>query len=64
MTRTLTLSASLIVAAVIAIHGQGGRITVFEGARLLIGDGGAPIAGGAFLVFQDGQIRAVGARAP
>ena len=59
MTRTLTLSASLIVAAVIAIQGQGGRITVFDGARILDGNGGAPIENGRMIV-QDGRVTAVG----
>ncbi len=34
---------------------------VYEGARLIVGDGSVPIEGGAFLV-QDGHIRAIGLR--
>ena len=62
MTRTIfTLTASVIVAAVTAIQGQNTRITVFDGARILDGNGGAPIENGR-LVVQDGRITAVGSQ--
>jgi len=44
---------------VIAIHGQGTPITVFDGARLLDGNGGAPIENGR-MVVQDGRVTTVG----
>jgi imidazolonepropionase-like amidohydrolase len=59
MTRTITLTASVIVAVVTAIQGQNTRITVFDGARILDGNGGAPIENGR-LVVQDGRVTTVG----
>ena len=63
--RTLvTLAAMFVVAAVLS---PGVRLfsqstpTVFEGARLISGDGSAPIDGSAFVV-QNGRITAVGRR--
>ena len=39
-------------------RGQSGAV-VYEGGRLIVGDGSAPIAGGAFVV-QNGRISAIG----
>src|SRR5262245_9542927 len=44
-----------------AAPAQGQTATVFEGARLITGDGGTPIEGGAF-VIENGRITAVGRR--
>jgi len=53
--------ASLMLAARFApLEGQSG-VTVFEGARLITGDGSAPIENSAFIV-QNGQFRSVGRR--
>jgi imidazolonepropionase-like amidohydrolase len=49
----------MIAVAAIAIHGQGARVTVFDGARILDGNGGAPIENGR-LVVQDGRVTAIG----
>ena len=51
---TAALSAALPLA-------QAPRATVYEGARLIIGDGRAPVENGALLV-QNGRIMAAGAR--
>lgn len=53
------LFATCMAAAVVGLHGQPGRATVFDGARILDGNGGPPIESGR-LVFQDGRITAVG----
>ena len=58
MTRTLTFAAVVIAAAVV-VHAQAGRVTVFDGARILDGNGGAPIENGR-LVVADGRITAIG----
>src|SRR6187401_936913 len=58
MTRTLTFAAVVIAAAVV-VHAQAGRITVFDGARILDGNGGAPIENGR-LVVQDGRVTTIG----
>jgi imidazolonepropionase-like amidohydrolase len=57
----LTALACLLFLAVVVVSGQrsGGGTTLFEGARLIIGDNSAPIDNGAFVV-QDGRITAVG----
>ena len=53
--------ASLILAAYVTrLDGQA-DVTVFEGARLITGDGNAPIENSAFIV-QDGQFTGVGRR--
>jgi imidazolonepropionase-like amidohydrolase len=53
--------AGLIAMAVAAIAGQS-RVTVFDGARILDGNGGTPIETGR-IVVQDGRITAIGAAA-
>ena len=58
MARILTLIGSVLIAAAI-VHGQQGRVTVFDGARILDGNGGAPIENGR-LVIADGRITAIG----
>src|SRR5437660_11140769 len=42
-----------------AVSAQGGAATVFEGARLITGDGSAPVADSAFVV-ENGRFTAVG----
>lgn len=69
MTRILTLVGSAVIAAAAIVYGlspvalakgdQGTRITVFDGARILDGNGGAPIENGR-LVVQDGRVTTVG----
>src|SRR5262249_38455067 len=56
----LLLLASLSLAGTAQVYGQT-TATVFEGARLITGDGGTPIEGSAF-VIQNGRITAVGRR--
>ena len=46
MARILTLIGSVVIAAAAIVHGQPGRVTVFDGARILDGNGGAPIENG------------------
>jgi len=58
MARILTLIGSVLIATAI-VHGQQGRVTVFDGARILDGNGGAPIENGR-LVVADGRITAIG----
>jgi len=53
--------AALAVLTVVALRAQGGVI-VFDGARILDGNGGAPIENGR-LVVQGGRITAAGAAA-
>ena len=60
MNRTLTLLAAAVIAAATVVDGQA-RITVFDGARILDGNGGAPIENGR-LVIEDGRITAVGSQ--
>jgi len=58
----MTMLACCIVAGSIAVHSQprGPAATVvYEGGRVIIGDGSAPIEGGSFVV-QNGRIAAVG----
>ncbi len=53
------------VAGSIVAHGQGGGVmdpVLYEGARLILGDGSAPIEDGVFVV-QYGRISAIGRRA-
>jgi imidazolonepropionase-like amidohydrolase len=60
----MSLSAVVAVLLGISVYAQPAdpaRAVLYDGARLLIGDGTPPIESGAFLV-QDGQIRAVGPR--
>jgi imidazolonepropionase-like amidohydrolase len=59
MIRSL-LPVALLVA--VALQAQAPRTTVFDGARVLDGNGGAPIES-ARLVVQDGRITAVGSTA-
>ena len=59
MSRTLTLLTSGVIAAATLLHAQAGRITVFDGARILDGNGGAPIENGR-LVIDNGRVSAVG----
>src|SRR5262249_43914562 len=56
----LLLLASLSLAGTAQVYGQT-TATVFEGARLITGDGGTPIEGSAF-VIENGRITAVGRR--
>jgi N-acyl-D-amino-acid deacylase len=56
--RGLTLFVSFVFLCVLA-RAQGSRASLYEGARLIIGDDRAPIENGAFLV-RDGRIAAVG----
>lgn len=58
MRPAITLLAAVFMAAT-PLHGQSGAITVFDGARILDGNGGTPI-GNARLVVQDGRIVAIG----
>jgi len=63
--RTVRLSAVVVIAALsgAATLAQGARagVMVFEGARIIDGNGGPPITNGT-LVVQDGRLVAVGAR--
>ena len=68
MKRTLTLVVSVVIAATLvralspvalAKGDQPGRVTVFDGARILDGNGGAPIENGR-MVVQDGRVTTVG----
>ena len=44
----------LIVAAVVSVRAQrGGGVTLFEGARLIVGDNSAPIENSAFIITGD-----------
>jgi imidazolonepropionase-like amidohydrolase len=54
------IALAIFVVAVVTISGQT-RVTVFDGARILDGNGGAPIEN-ARLVVQDGRVTAVGAQ--
>ena len=59
---SLALVVAGAVAGSVALSSQAGNAgTVFEGARLIIGDQSAPIENGAFVV-QNGRITAVGRR--
>jgi imidazolonepropionase-like amidohydrolase len=58
MNRTLTLLTFAVAATV--VHGQGSA-TVLDGARILDGNGGAPIENGR-LVIEGGRVSAVGAQ--
>lgn len=59
MARILSLFGTVVVAA--AAIAQPGRVTVFDGARILDGNGGAPIENGR-LVIADGRVTAVGSQ--
>jgi len=59
MARILTLIGSVLIAAAAIVQGQPGRVTVFDGARILDGNGGAPIENGR-MVIADGRITAIG----
>ena len=56
----LAISLLLVTAAFWSASGQG-RTTIFEGARLITGDGRAPIENSAFVVQND-QFTRVGRR--
>src|SRR5215218_6969178 len=49
------------VCCAITLHAQQGRVTVFDGARILDGNGDAPTEDGR-LVMQDGRVTAVGSQ--
>src|SRR5206468_6605363 len=53
--------AAVTIAASAAQSPHAPMATVYEGARLIVGDGRAPIENGAFVV-QDGRITMLGAR--
>src|SRR6267143_4267980 len=58
----MTMLACCVVAGSIAVYSQSrdpAATVVYEGGRLIIGDGSAPIEGGSFVV-QNGRITAVG----
>ena len=57
-TRSIVLVS--LVAAAVGVSGQKAQVTVFDGARILDGNGGPPIENGR-LVIQDGRVTAVGA---
>src|SRR5258708_6848221 len=64
MARLLLLAALLVTAACTSStrgQGRGQGVTVFEGARLITGDGSAPIENSSFIV-QNGQFARVGRR--
>src|SRR5687768_17139731 len=55
---SICLALSLVFAVLMAQHpatqgGQAGAVTLFEGARLIVGDGSAPIDNAAFVVQKD-----------
>ena len=56
---SIVLFAAVLCAGSTLLHGQQGRVTVLDGARILDGNGGTPIENGALLV-QDGRVTAVG----
>ena len=60
MMRPLLSAAGSIVLAVALVRGQTGTVTVFDGARILDGNGGPPIVNGR-LVTGNGRIIAIGA---
>jgi imidazolonepropionase-like amidohydrolase len=60
MTRRLFASLGCVALAAAMLQGQVTRITVFDGARILDGNGGAPIANGR-LVITNNRVTAVGA---
>jgi imidazolonepropionase-like amidohydrolase len=53
------LAALLLVAACLPVAAQQPSVSLFEGARLILGDGSAPIEDGAF-VIENNRITAVG----
>src|SRR5438034_7409857 len=65
--RLMNMLVSGVVVVCIAaslVHSQprsASTATLYEGARLIVGDGSSPIENGAFVV-QDGRIRMVGKR--
>ena len=61
MKPNLAIFVAILLAAASAIHGQTG-VTVFDGARILDGNGGAPIDNGR-IVVQDGRVTAIGSAA-
>jgi imidazolonepropionase-like amidohydrolase len=58
-TEAALLSIAAAVIAVALTLAQSSRPVLFEGARLIVGDGSAPIENGAFLV-QGGRLAAIG----
>jgi imidazolonepropionase-like amidohydrolase len=59
--RKIALALSLLTSALVALHAQqpGATVTVFDGARLIIGDGRAPIES-ATIVVAGNRIQQVG----
>src|SRR5262245_48220610 len=60
--RAMTLLACCVVTGTIAAHSQSrgsAAAVVYDGARLIIGDGSTPVESGTFVV-QNGRITAVG----
>lgn len=60
--QTLTAWIAMLSASSIVLFAQAGRsptAVAYEGARLIVGDGSAPIENGAFLV-ENGRITAIG----
>ena len=55
---SLIVAGAIVAALITPLRGQAG-VTLFEGARLITGDGSAPIDNSAFVV-QNGQFTAVG----
>ena len=56
---SIVLFAAILCAGSTLLHGQQGRVTVLDGARILDGNGGPPIENGR-LVIQDTRIVAAG----
>ena len=56
---SILLFAALLSAGSTFLHGQQGRVTVLDGARILDGNGGVPIENGR-LVIQDTRVVAAG----
>ena len=56
------VAASIVAAAAFTVQGQQARVIVFDGARILDGNGGTPIENGR-LVIENERITAVGAPA-
>jgi imidazolonepropionase-like amidohydrolase len=56
-----SIAVALLTAVVYAQPRTPSQAVLYEGARLIIGDGSAPIENGAFVV-QDGRITAIGTR--
>jgi len=60
--RILVCCIAAASAGSLAVHSQSrgpSGVVIYEGGRLIVGDGSAPIEGGAFVV-QNGRISAIG----